>query len=103
MKSTNNTNILNSQETIDLFLRDPLSVVTMNPKQIKFLQKCIEKSKKHRPLTEYNIFVKEQIDLLKNDDTFALPKDKIKHIAALWKTNPVFKKHDTIIKQSENS
>ena len=96
-----NATDINTLETIELFLRDPLSIVTMNNKQIKFLQKCVERSKKHRPLTEYNIFVKEQIEKLKQNESMPLPRDRIKYIADLWKQHPIYKKQNAIVEQTE--
>ena len=43
-----------------------------------------DEPKKKRPLSEYNIFIREQMIILK--DTQINANQKMKHIAALWKT-----------------
>ncbi len=70
-------------KTIDLFLRDPMSITRMTEREKRYLQKCVEKSKKHRPLSEYNVFVQGRLKELGN--TNLKPREKIKQIAQEWK------------------
>ena len=69
--------------TIEMFLRDPMSVTRMTAREKRFLQKCVEKSKKHRPLSDYNVFVKNKLHELESTDL--KPREKIKRIAHEWK------------------
>lgn len=70
-------------ETKELFIRDPFSINVMSIEQRKLLQKCVEKSKKKRPLSKYNMFVK--MELQKMCDEKINPKEKIKIISTKWK------------------
>ncbi len=72
-------------KTIELFLRDPLSITRMTVRERRYLQKCVEKSKKHRPLSDYNVFVKAKLKELEHSDL--KPREKIKQIAQEWKHN----------------
>ena len=72
-------------KTIELFLRDPLSITRMTVRERRYLQKCVEKSKKHRPLSDYNVFVKDKLKELEHSDL--KPREKIKQIAQEWKHN----------------
>ena len=68
--------------SIELFLRDPMSITRMTTREKRFLQKCVEKSKKHRPLSDYNVFVKEKLKELESTDL--KPREKIRQIAQEW-------------------
>ena len=70
-------------ETKELFIRDPMTINIMSTEQKKLLQKCIEKSKKKRPLSKYNLFVKAELEKMLSDDMN--PKDKIKIISDKWR------------------
>lgn len=70
-------------KTIELFLRDPMSITRMTAREKRFLQKCVEKSKKHRPLSDYNVFVKDRLKELESTDL--KPREKIKQIAQEWR------------------
>jgi hypothetical protein len=74
-------------KTIDMFLRDPKSIIRMTPREQRFLQKCVEKSKKHRPLSDYNVYVKDRLKEL--ETTSLKPREKIKQIAHEWKHDKV--------------
>lgn len=79
--------MISELETKELFLRDPLSVNHMQPSQLKVLQKCVQKSKKKRPLSAYNVFVKQQLQLINSTDKATMrPREKIKIISDKWKT-----------------
>ena len=73
-------------KTIEMFLRDPMSITRMTVREKRFLQKCVERSKKHRPLSDYNVFVKDRLKELENADL--KPREKIKQIAHEWKQQP---------------
>jgi hypothetical protein len=70
-------------KTIEQFLRDPMSITRMTAREKRFLQKCVEKSKKHRPLSDYNVFVQDRLREL--ESTGLKPREKIKQIAQEWK------------------
>lgn len=70
-------------ETKELFIRDPFSINVMTQEQRKILQKCVEKTKKKRPLSKYNMFVKNELQ--KMSETGLNPKEKIKIISNKWK------------------
>ena len=73
-------------QTIEYFLRDPMSITRMTTREKRYLQKCVEKSKKHRPLSDYNVFVKDRLKDLAHTDL--KPREKIKQIALEWKQHP---------------
>ena len=77
-------------ETKELFIRDPLTINIMTPEQRKIIQKCVEKSKKKRPLTQYKMFVKRELKNMSN--TNLNPKEKIKIISNKWKEHNDSKK-----------
>lgn len=71
-------------ETKELFLRDAYSINHMTPTQVKIIQKCVLKSKKKRPWSSYNYFVKDQLEKLETR-TELKPREKIKMISDAWK------------------
>lgn len=70
-------------ETKELFIRDPFTINIMSSEQRKILQRCVEKSKKKRPLSKYNMFVKTELQNMAHEKIN--PKEKIKIISDKWK------------------
>ena len=70
-------------QLIDLFMRDGRCINYISEAEVKYLQACVKRSKKKRPLSKYNIFVKKQ--LAKLSDTDLKPRDKIKYVSELWR------------------